>query len=52
MEDNNILTPNIEIEKDEQLEDENIKEKTNEEKIALPDWDLVPPFETIDRSAL
>lgn len=28
---------------------ENDEEKQNDEKVQIPEWDLVPPFDTIDR---
>lgn len=40
------------------LEDDNVKKKKKEKKdtenemIKIPDWDLEPPFDTIDRGEL
>ena len=40
------------------LEDDNVKKKkkekedTEDEMIKIPDWDLEPPFDTIDRGEL
>lgn len=53
---------NVELGKEEKienkLEDDNVKKKkkekkdTEDEMIKIPDWDLEPPFDTIDRGEL
>lgn len=55
MENNNILTPNINTNENNETEsiiNTNENDSNSNNQIKIPDWDLIPPFETVDRSEL